>query len=86
MNYCRSKSTLTGHMRLHTGECKYECSFCNMKMSTRSHLVAHERIHTGQKPYACTFCSKVSISLESKLLSLFNITQHDFLSNIFYTF
>lgn len=57
--YFSSFSKLTVHARMHTGECRYECSYCSLKVSTRSHLVAHERIHTGEKPYTCEFCSKV---------------------------
>ncbi|KAL5292225.1 hypothetical protein ACFFRR_011181 [Megaselia abdita] len=55
----RQLSTLTNHVKIHTGEKPYKCSICEKKFRQSSTLTNHLKIHTGEKPFKCTYCLKL---------------------------
>ncbi|KAB0399007.1 hypothetical protein E2I00_017672 [Balaenoptera physalus] len=51
-------STLTAHVKTHTGIKAFKCQCCMKSFSTSGSLKVHIRLHTGVRPFACPHCDK----------------------------
>jgi uncharacterized Zn-finger protein len=53
-----SKSNLTAHKKIHSGERPFECLVCHKRFRQKAHLQKHETTHSSATPYQCNVCDK----------------------------
>lgn len=53
-----SLSSYYVHMKVHSGNKPYACTFCEATFCRKPYLEVHMRTHTGERPFVCGTCNK----------------------------
>lgn len=63
----RTKSSLSYHMMIHTGDVRFTCHVCNKGFIFEHALKRHSAVHSDAKPFRCVICD-ASFVLERYLM------------------
>lgn len=62
----RQAGDLTNHVRTHTDQKPFKCTYCGKSFTNSGGLRRHKRIHTGEKAYNCPFITQGSATKVKK--------------------
>ena len=62
-NFTR-KYNFDDHMRIHTGEQRFQCSKCSRRFNNKNNYEKHLEIHEERKVYHCEYCNNYYVSMD----------------------